>query len=150
VKAAYAGGLAGTTVPTVAAEGRHGWELALRWIESRHAHIASAGWSTLSCLVALKADDELDLRHLRLLIERVAQGIHQAQGPVAYAMNNFVISVGCYVKSLTAFAIGKAERIGTVTAGLGDNNCRIPYAPDYIRKVEKRGSIGRKRRTVKC
>jgi len=33
---------------------------------------------------------------------------------------------------------------------LGDNDCQIPFAPDYIRKVQQRGSIGKKRRILKC
>jgi len=37
-----------------------------------------------------------------------------------------------------------------VTADLGDNNCRVPFAPDYLRKVQKRGAIGKKRKTAKC
>jgi hypothetical protein len=41
------------------------------------------------------------------------------------------------------------EAIGPVTANLGNNACQIPFAPDYIRKVEKRGTIGRKRKTAK-
>jgi len=65
-------------------------------------------------------------------------------------MNNFVISVGCYVKSLKDLAMQTGERIGKVTADLGNNSCQIPFAPDYIRKVEKRGTIGKKRKTVKC
>ena len=65
-------------------------------------------------------------------------------------MNSFVISVGSYVKSLTELAIQLGEKIGPVTADLGDNNCQIPFAPDYIRKVQQRGSIGKKRKTVKC
>jgi len=28
-----------------------------------------------------------------------------------------------------------------VTVDLGGNNCQVPFAPDYIRKVQKRGSI---------
>src|SRR5438105_5026549 len=48
------------TVPWVAAEGRHGRELALQWIDSDKEHVASAGWATLSSLVAIKDDAELD------------------------------------------------------------------------------------------
>lgn len=39
---------------------------------------------------------------------------------------------------------------GPVTADLGNNQCQMPFAPDYIRKVQKRGAIGKKRKTVKC
>src|SRR5207244_978082 len=52
------------TVPWVAAEGRHGRELALQWIESGKEHVAAAGWATLSSLVAIKDDAELDAAEL--------------------------------------------------------------------------------------
>jgi hypothetical protein len=54
------------------------------------------------------------------------------------------------VKSLTGLAIQIGEKIGPITADLGNNDCQIPFAPDYIRKVQKRGTIGKKRKTVKC
>ena len=62
----------------------------------------------------------------------------------------FVIAVGSYVKSLTSAALETAEKIGPVTAHLGNNDCGIPFAPDYIRKVQQRGAIGKKRKTAKC
>jgi hypothetical protein len=65
-------------------------------------------------------------------------------------MNGFVIAVGSYIKSLTEFALQAGENMGPVTADLGDNQCQIPFAPDYIRKVEQRGAIGKKRKRVKC
>ena len=61
VEAAYAGGLPGTTVPSVAAGGRYGMEMALRWMESPETLVATAGWATFSCLVSIKNDRELDL-----------------------------------------------------------------------------------------
>jgi hypothetical protein len=65
-------------------------------------------------------------------------------------MNGFVIAVGSYVKPLSEFAIEIGEKIGTVTADLGNNDCQVPFAPEYIRKVQARGVIGKKRKTVKC
>ena len=150
VKAAYGASLPGYTIAGVAAQGRFGWELALKWIESPKPNIASAGWATFSCLVALKPDSELDIPRLKKLITDIEKSISKAPDAVRYAMNNFIISVGCYVVSLTELASKTAERIGIVTADLGNNQCQIPYAPDYIRKVEARGSIGKKRKTVKC
>jgi hypothetical protein len=35
-------------------------------------------------------------------------------------------------------------------ADLGNNSCQVPFAPDHIRKVQQRGSIGKKRKTAKC
>src|SRR5260221_7127102 len=45
---AYGGSLPGATVAWVAAEGPHGWEMALKWIESPKIPVASAGWATFS------------------------------------------------------------------------------------------------------
>lgn len=150
VKKAYAGALPGSTVAWVAAGSPHGHALALEWIESPKNLVAAAGWATLSCLVAIKDDAELDLPELKQLLQRVQKTIHQAPDAVRYEMNGFVIAVGSYVKSLTERAVRTGEQIGPVTADLGNNQCQIPFAPDYIRKVQKRGTIGKKRKTVKC
>ena len=53
------------TVPWVAAESRFGQELALEWIDAKTENVASSGWSTLSSLVSIKPDAELDLALLR-------------------------------------------------------------------------------------
>ena len=150
VKKAYAGALAGATVAWVAAGSRHGRELALEWIDSANPQVASAGWATLSSLVALKDDGELDLDELKQLLRRVEKTIHKASDAVRYAMNTFVISVGGYVKALTELALETGERMGPVTAELGDSSCQVFSATDYIRKMQKRGSIGKKRKSVKC
>jgi hypothetical protein len=65
-------------------------------------------------------------------------------------MNSFVIAVGSHVKSLTDTAIRTAEKIGRVTVDMGNTSCEVPHAPDYIRKVEQRGAIGKKRKMAKC
>jgi len=142
--------LCGYTVAWVAAEGLHGHELALEWIESKRESVASCGWATLSCLVALKEDGELDMAELKQLLKRIQKTIHQQPNRVRYAMNNFVISVGGYVKGLTEEAIKTATEIGTVKVDMGDTDCKVPSAVDYIQKIQKRGAIGKKRKTVKC
>ncbi len=150
VKKAYAGALPGATVAWVAAGSPHGHELALEWIESPKSLTAAAGWATLSSLVATKEDRELDLSELKRLLLRVRSEIHQAPDAARYEMNGFVIAAGSYVKPLTDFAIQTGMETGRVTADLGNNECKIPFAPDYIRKVQKRGSIGKKRKSAKC
>jgi 3-methyladenine DNA glycosylase AlkD len=147
---AYCPALCGTTVAWVAAGSAHGWELGLEWLESKAPLIAVAGWGTLSSLVSIKNDTELDLAELKRLLQRVQKTIHQAPDAARYQMNAFVIAVGSYVPSLTTTAIQTAEKIGPVTADLGNNSCQVPFAPDYIRKVRQRGTIGKKRKSVKC
>ena len=150
VAQAYCPGLCGATVPWVAAGSAHGWELGLEWIDSKTTLIAVTGWATLASLVSIKDDSKLDLVKLKQLLHRVEKTIHEAPDLVRYQMNGFVIAVGSYVQSLTDTAIQAGERMGAVKADLGNNSCQIPFAPDYIRKVQQRGSIGKKRKTAKC
>lgn len=147
---AIGGSLAGATVAWTASGSRYGWEMGLKWIESKKIHVAMCGWNTLSCLMALKEDKDLDIDRIQSLIKDVEEKIHQSPDLIRYSMNNFLISVGCGVASLTKEILTVAKRIGPVTANLGNNQCQIPSIAEYIKKVEKRGYIGRKRKTVKC
>jgi hypothetical protein len=65
-------------------------------------------------------------------------------------MNNFVICVGSYVPELLDRALEVAAANGKVSVDMGKTECKVPFAPDYIRKVEKMGRIGKKRRQVRC
>jgi 3-methyladenine DNA glycosylase AlkD len=138
------------TVAWVAAEGNHGRELALAWIDSAEERTAAAGWATLSSLVAISDDADLDAAELKRLLGRVAKAIHKQPNRVRYCMNSFVISVGSHVKALTAAALETAAKVGEVTVEMGGTACKVPDAAEYIAKVQKRGAIGKKRKTAKC
>ena len=150
VDRAYCAAIGECTVAWVAAEGEYGWEMALKWIASKKEHVAAAGWATLSCLVALVDDQELDVVQLRKLLKQVEQNIHDQPNRVRSAMNNFVISLGSYVKSLTADAMTAGKKIGEVTVDVGNTACKVPDAVAHIKKVKAHGSLGKKRKTVKC
>jgi 3-methyladenine DNA glycosylase AlkD len=150
VAGAYCQGLCNATVAWVTAGSAHGWALGRAWIDAERSLTAVAGWATLGSLVSIKADTQLDLVALQDLLTRVEQTIHQAPDLVRYQMNSFVIALGSFVAPLTASAIHSAEQIGPVMANLGNNACQVPFAPDYIRKVQTRGVIGKKRKTAKC
>ena len=142
--------LTGSTVAWVAAGSPHALEIALKWIDSPKDLISSAGWATLGALVAIRPDPELDQAQFKALLQRVQKEIHSAPNTTRRQMNNFVIEVGTYVKPLSKFAFQTAEKIGAVNVDVGNTSCQVPFAPDYIRKAEKRGVIGKKRKTVKC
>jgi 3-methyladenine DNA glycosylase AlkD len=150
VEKAYWYMLSEYTVPWVAAGSKHGHELALKWIDSNKENIAAAGWATLGNWVATKEDTALDLAGLKQLLQRVAQTIHEQPNRVRHAMNGFVIAVGAYVLPLTDIALETAKRIGQVSVDMGGTACKVPYAPDYINKIQQRGAIGKKRKTAKC
>jgi 3-methyladenine DNA glycosylase AlkD len=149
-KKAHWGMLCDYTVPWVAAGSNHGWELALKWIDSSEEKLERMGWATLSSVISVRPDEELDLAVLKKLLARVVKTIHDRPDLVRYVMNGFVIALGSYVAPLHADAVAAAKRIGKVEVDMGDTSCHVPFAPDYIAKVKARGSIGKKRKTAKC
>lgn len=138
------------TVPWVASESNHGRELAMEWIDSVDENEMAAGWSTLSSLVSIKDDSELDMDELRSLLLRVRDTIHQQPNRVRRAMNGLIIAVGSYVKDLTVTCLDIGNQIGRVKVDMGGTACKVPFAPEQIEKVRQRGSIGKKRKTAKC
>lgn len=149
VKQAISNNISEYTVPWVAAGSKHGYELALEWIDSKEEYIAAAGWSTLANWVSLKPDEQLDIAAIVQLLQRVVNEIHSAPNRVRYYMNNFIISVGSYVTPLTYEANAAADKIGIVTVDMNGTACKVPNAVDYIEKsLNKNG--GKKKKTVKC
>lgn len=138
------------TVAWVAAESNHGCSLGLEWIESDEESIAAAGWSTLSSLMAIKKDEELDLTALSALLGRIKNTIHQQPNRVRYTMNGFVIAAGSYVPALTDKALAVAGAIGKVKVDMGGTACKVPSAGEYIEKVVNMGRCGKKRKMARC
>jgi 3-methyladenine DNA glycosylase AlkD len=150
LKRAESDAVAEFAVAWVAADGPHGWDLALEWIESTDEKTAVAGWGTLSSWVSVKNDADLDIPALRKLLKRVKTTIHKQPDRVRYKMNGFVISLGCYVSELSDEAIRAGEEIGKVEVDMGNTACKVPSAPEYIRKVASMGRVGKKRKTARC
>jgi 3-methyladenine DNA glycosylase AlkD len=150
LKAADWGMIAEYTVPWVAAESNHGRDVAIKWIDAKDERTASAGWNTLSSLVGITPDEELDLKEISALLDRVQKSVAAAPNRVKYTMNGFVIAVGSSVAPLSAKAKAVAEAIGKVEVDMGDTECKVPYAPDSIAKVEKMGRVGRKKKMARC
>ena len=127
----------------------HGREIALKWIDSKVETIASAGWQTYSSMVAIMEDADLDLAEIKALLQRVTKSIQQQPNRVKYVMNSFVIAVACHVKPLHKLAVETAKGIGKVKVELV-GACKIPFAPDHIKKFAARSAIGKKRKSPKC
>lgn len=138
------------TVAWITAESQFGHELGMEWIESDEERIASAGWATLSNLVSIKDYDTLDMEELDTLLDCISKTINYAPNRVRYTMNGYVIAVGSYVPELTDRAIEIGNKIGKVNVDVGGTACKVPSSPEYIEKVKKRGSIGKKRKAARC
>jgi 3-methyladenine DNA glycosylase AlkD len=150
VKKAYWYMLAEYTVAQVAAESEHALELAREWMNSEEEMVAVCGWSTYSNYVSITPDDKLDLDEIRRLLHKVEHSVHEERNRVRYVMNSFVISVGCYVPELKDEAKQVADTIGKVQVDVGNTACKVPLATDYIKKVEARNVVGKKRKTCIC
>lgn len=138
------------TVPWVTVENAKGRELALKWMDSKVESVAAAGWSSYSGLVATKPDAELDLKEIQGLLARVVKDIGGAKNRVRHTMNLFVVSVAGYVKPLSKQAKAVAQKLGKVSVDVGDTSCKVPVATEMIAKMEARGKIGVKRKTMRC
>ncbi|HEY4150625.1 MAG TPA: DNA alkylation repair protein [Chitinophagaceae bacterium] len=138
------------TVPWVSAGSRYGFELAKEWIDSTKEHIAATGWATLSDLAALKPDSELDIPGYKTLLARVAKTIHDSPNRVRCVMNRFVTVCGSYVPALTNEAVATAKKVGAVSVDMNGTSCKIPDPVEYIMKAKDKGTLGRKKKTVKC
>ena len=132
------------------AESKFGWELSLDWINSDKENIASSGWATLSSIIAIKNDKEINLKKIEELLEFISKNIHSSKNRIRYTMNGFVISVGAYLKPLLDKSKEVAKLIGKVDVEMGGTSCKVPLASEYIEKIESRNKIGVIRKTSFC
>lgn len=150
VKKAHWSMVSDFAVPWVTCENKDAFTLAEEWINSSDESIACSGWSTLSSILSTWPDEKLDMEKLRSLLKRITLNIHEAPNRVRYCMNGFVIAIGSYIKELNKEALEAAKKIGIVMVDMNGTACKVPYAPDYIKKVMDKGYLGRKRKTARC
>lgn len=137
-------------VAGVAADSPHAIALGTKWIDAKQEKIAMIGWPTLAGHFSVTPDEDLDLKRIESLLNRVVKEIHGERNGVKEAMNAFVMAVGCYVAPLKNKALQAAKKIGKVDVDVGDTACKIHLAEDYIKKVEQMGRVGKKRKTARC
>ncbi len=138
------------TVAWITAESRFGMELAVQWIESENENICSAGWATLSNLLALTPNESIDINQTQAFMSRILNTIHTAPNRVRYTMNGFIISVGSYISELAEEAKEYGRKIGKVSVQMGNTSCKVPESVSYIEKVQKRSGIAKKKKKVRC
>lgn len=142
--------VSGWTVPWVTSEHPEGFALANAWIDSPKAHVAVAGWASLGAIVTVHADEELPIKELKGLLDRVAKTIHDVPDLVRYQMNGFVIATGTYCAPLADHAVKVARKMGKVEVDMGETECRVPDAESYIMKCRRGAAVAPKRKTVRC
>jgi 3-methyladenine DNA glycosylase AlkD len=137
------------TVPHVLAESQYAIPLALKWLESENDNAVAAAWATISAILAIKPNDELDMEWLKSLLNRVETSISEQTDRVRYVMNGYVISIGTNIPELQPEAISTAEKIGKVEVDMGGTACKVPLATAYIQKFIDKGKPAKKRKTFR-
>lgn len=150
VEMAYWYYLSDFAVAGAAAESNYGIELAKEWMQSDKEFVASSGWATYASVLSIKANEEVDLVEIKNLLQHIPKNLNKAKNRVRYAMNQFVIACGSYIPELTEYCKEIGEKIGKVEVDMGGTACKVPLIKEYIEKVEKRGSIGKKRKRAMC
>jgi len=131
-------------------ESNYAMEIINECIANEDDGIASTGWAALNSYVSITPDEELDMAYLRKRLDDVEKTIHSKTNRVRYTMNGYVISLASYVPELNSEAKATAKSIDKVEVFMGETACKVPYAPEYILKVEARGRIGKKRKGAVC
>ncbi len=142
--------ISATIVPWVVSEHPEGFALALDWIDSKKEHLAIAGWHSLGALMTTRPDEQLPVKNLGALLDRVAKTMSAAPNRVRQAMNYYVIACGTYVAPLGTKAIAAARKLGQVDVDVGDTDCKIPDAESYIMKSRRGAPVAPKRKTMRC
>lgn len=142
--------IASYVVGPIASASPTGWELGASWIKSAKPIEKMAGWATFAAMASTIPDEQLDLSTFEALLSTVERDAHAESPDVAYQMNAFIISTGSCIRSLSAQATEVGHRIGPLELDMGNTSCAVPFAPDYIAKVEARGAIGKKRKSAMC
>jgi 3-methyladenine DNA glycosylase AlkD len=142
--------IAGYTVPWVTSDNPKAVEIACKWTESKKELVAVAGWSTLASVASVIPDEDLPIEDFSNWLDRCVSTIHASANRVRYAMNGFVISVGTYVAPLGKQSIEVARKIGKVEVDMGQTDCKIPDAENYILKCRSGKTVAPKRKTCRC
>lgn len=131
------------------AENENCVQICKEWINSSSQLRKASAWAALSAHLGITPDSELQMDFFRQLLSKVENEIGTESGRVAYTMNGFVIALGG-VEGFTENCIEAGKRIGKVEIEMGKTSCKVPFIPEYIDSMIKRGRIGKKKKTAKC
>ncbi len=118
------------------------------WIFSDNPRYQQVAWSVYTNAISYYPDSDFDLDDCHEKLDYINSNIHHSDNRTKYCMNDFVIACGSFVKDLNIHAKIVADNIGTVKVLMGNTNCKVPFAYDYIEKVEKMNRLGKKRKNL--
>lgn len=137
-------------VPWAAASSKFGMELVIEWVQHADSKIRTSGYTTLSSLLSVFPIQELDTDFIIKKLKEAPINIQKAGNREKYCINGFVIACGCFSEELHPLAQDIAQEIGKVNVNMGDTNCKVPLATEYINKTLKMGRVGKRKKEARC
>ena len=131
-------------------ESEHCLELCEKWIHSDNTVLQQTGWASLGSYLLYEKRPEIDQAYFRKLIDYVVENIHQSENRVRYTMNGFLIALGGAEEDFYSECVEATKKIGKVEVFMGKTACKVPFGPDYLKKMKDMGRIGKKKKTMKC
>lgn len=116
------------------------------YLDSENPRYKQVAFNVYNLMIGSYDDALLDKEDIIKRIDSIKNNIHHEANRVRYNMNNFLITVGANFSDLTDTCKEYAKEIGTVEVYMGKTSCKVPDALSYIEKIEKRGTIGKKRK----
>jgi 3-methyladenine DNA glycosylase AlkD len=109
--------------------------LRVKWMKSKEAWTARAGWHLTASLVNKGADSSLDLD---ALLDRIEKEMAKAEPEVRWTMNNTLMAIGIKHAEHRARAIAIGGKIGLYADWPVSKGCVIPFAPVAIEALTTR------------
>lgn len=150
MKGAYCHGIGDYTVAITLAESPLGQKIADKWIKVDDDLYKSCGWYSYSAMLGNQPDENFDKEKISSMLDYVKDKIHQETNRTRYSMNSFLTAVGISYLPLHDKAVEVANQVGKVDVYMGKTACKTPLASEYIKKAEKKGRLGFKRKNVRC
>lgn len=118
------------------------------WINHDDFRLRRTAWAIYQNALSFLPNEMFDKDDIVKRLIYIKENIHNEENRVRYIMNGFVIAVGSFYPELLDDAKHIAEEVGKVEVFMGQTACKVPFAPDYIQKVESMDRIGRKRKQL--
>ncbi|MDO8963632.1 MAG: DNA alkylation repair protein [Coriobacteriia bacterium] len=148
--ASYGPMLSDLVVSVTLAESDLAQSVAGRWIRGGDEERAAAGWACYEWLLGWRPDEYFEPGTIRALLDLAAASVHEASPRLKRAMNKFIIAVGVSYRPLHDEALNTAEAIGLVEVASDGVFKPLASAADQIRAAAGKGTVGFKRRAVRC
>lgn len=150
IDGAYFYMLSDFVVAVTLAEADIAQEVADKWIASGEELKMSAGWSCYCWLLGNRPDSQFSEIKIAKMLKSVEGAIHDAPERAKYAMNNFIGTVGVSYLPLHGMAVEIAKTVGAVTVKRDKKKDSYLLASEHIQKSVDKGTLGFKRKHVRC